>query len=171
MQLSKTLPQFTDAPTLLLVVGWQHGKIFHALNGFVEQVGEILIPKHVYSDNEGHFETRTKGAGGTIRSGVAQEPKKEHIRKEFLRRFMETVGEFVAEHKVAKIYLFSPPRGLQGLESSLPSEIRGLTQSFYSGNYTHTAPDDLVGIIQKEKPKPVDLMSEEAKKILDRGAR
>ena len=171
MQLSKTLPQFTDTPTLLLVVGWKHGKIFYVLNGFIEQIGEILVPEQVYSDSEGRFETRMKGAGGIIRFGAAKEPKKEHIRKEFLRKFMETVGNFVAEHKVVKIYLFSPPRGLQSLESSLPSEIRGLTQSFYSGNHTHTTPDDLVGIIQKEKPKPVDLISEEAKKILDRGAR
>lgn len=168
MKISKKLLQFEDNPSLLVVAGWQSGKIFYAYNGEVKADKELKVPDHKYSDKEGHFKRSASGVGD-MGSGSVLEKKKEHIRKEFLRLFLDYIKSRIKNYKIESIYLFSPAEGLSSLEDKLPNEVKDLVESFYTGNYIKHDADDLIKIIEKEKPKPVKLMSEEAKKILDKG--
>lgn len=168
MKISNKLPQFEDKPTLLVVAGWQSGKIFYAFNGEVELDKELDVPDHKYSDKEGHFKRSTAGVGD-MGSGSVLEKKKEHIRKEFLRLFIDYIKSRVRKNKIKSIYLFSPAEGLGSLEKKLPNDLKDLIESFYTGNYIKHGPQDLINIIEEKKSKPVQVMSEEAKKILEKG--
>lgn len=165
MKLSHNLPQFEGTPTLLVVSGWQSGKVFYALNGNIVLDGEVLVPDHRYSDREGHFKMRTRGV---VQSGSVYEQKKEHIRKEFLGKFVSCIDNVVKRHNIKEIHIFSPPEGLHDLEKAFPAHLKKYIRGSYSGNYIHHKPDKLAEIIKGKKLKPIQLMSEEAKKILDR---
>ncbi len=165
MKLSQELPQFENKPVLLLVCGWQSGKIFYALNGEIVLVQEIDVPDHHYSDREGHFKMRTRGI---VQSGSVYEQKKEHIRKEFLGEYVSSIDNAVKKYNAKELYLFSPPEGMHDLQDVLPPRFRRRVRGRYSGNYIHHKPDKIVALIKDKKLKPVQLMSEEAKKILDK---
>lgn len=169
MKIPENLPQFKDTPSLLVVSGWQSGKLLYALSGKIESDKELKVPDHKYSDNEGFFQASTGGAPGEMHSGAPLEKKKQHIRKEFLRLFVDYIKNRVNKLDIEEIYLFSPREGLNGLENHLPNEIKEKVESFYIGNYIKHSPEDLVEIIKNQKPKPVEVMSEEARKILDKG--
>ena len=55
MKITKELPQFKNQPSLLVVSGWQSGKLLYAYNGEVKLIKEIEVSDHDYSDNEGFF--------------------------------------------------------------------------------------------------------------------
>ena len=166
MKLPQELPQFADTPTLLVVAGWQSGKVYVARNGEISLEGEITIPDHRYSDREGHFKMRAKGS--VVQSGSVYEQKKEHVRKEFLGEFVSYIDNAVKRHTIKEIHIFSPPEGLHDLKKVFPAHLEKCIRGSYSGNYIHHEPDKLVAIIKDKKLKPIQLMSEEAKKILDR---
>ncbi|MFB6212889.1 MAG: host attachment protein [Candidatus Magasanikbacteria bacterium] len=167
MQIPKKFRQFKEEPSLLVTTGWQAGKLYFAQDGKIEEIEELKVPHHQYSDKEGHFETRTSGSKEAIHSGAPKEKKKQHIRKEFLRRLIKLIKKVLDSKEVDSLYIFSPAEGLPSLEKKLPTNIREKVKSYYKGNYVKHDVQELLSVIKKEEPKPVEVMSEEAKKILE----
>lgn len=167
MKITEKLPQFDQTPSLLIVTGWQSGKIFFVKDGEVDLIEDIEIEKRKYSDNEGFFKAKSRNVGGMY-SGISLEEDKNIIRKEFLEELMPKLDILVKEKNIREIYVFSPDEGLHSLDKHLNKDIKSIIKGFYSGNYTNHGPFDLLKKIQDEQPKPIEVMSEEAKKILDK---
>ena len=165
MRLSKNLPQFKNKPTLIVVSAWQSGRVFYALDGEIAEIDKLVVPDHKYSDKEGFFATRVRN--GISTSGSVLEKKKYHIRNEFLSQFIKRVGKLSDEFNIKDIYLFTPSRGVNDLNKKFSASMRKMVRGCYLGNYIKHGPSRLVEIIKKKRPKPVEIISEEARKILD----
>ena len=171
MKLSQNLPQFKDDPTLIITAGWQSGKIFYAVNGKIVLDKEIKIPNRRYSDQAGFLKTRTPSGDVSPRGGAVHEEDKQRIRGEFLDKFSEHIKKLICGYKIKSIYIFSSQQGRKSLKDNLSPEVAKLIKEIYEGNYTHYKPDKLAELIKNKQSRPVQIMKEEAKKILDRAKR
>ncbi|MEX2436864.1 MAG: hypothetical protein WD471_01715, partial [Candidatus Paceibacterota bacterium] len=69
------------------------------------------------------------------------------------------------------VYVFSPSQGLSDLKDHMSSGLKDMVKGFLVGNYTNKKPDELVEMIKKEQEsKSIDIMTEEARKILDKSS-
>lgn len=168
MQLKKELPQFTDSPSLIITTGWQVAKFFLALNGGIELEKTIEIENPKYSDKDGRTQ-RSVGTSGTVRTGTPEEDNKDYVRKEFLKLFKSYLVNRIKSNDLKSIYIFTPSQGLNELKEGMSNDLKDLIKGFYIGNYAHKSPDELVGMIKEEQQsKSVEIMTEEARKILDK---
>jgi hypothetical protein len=167
MEISNKLPQFENNPTLIIMASWQSGKVYYAYNGKIILDKEIEITEE-HKDQEGYFEVSTGKNKNIIRSSAPHDNKKEHIRNKFLKEFSEYIKDVLQKNKIQSIYVFSLKEGLKGLKKIFPNNVSKIIVKYYSGNYTHQNPEDFLEIIKHKDKRPVKIMKEEAKKILDR---
>ncbi len=170
MQISQKLPQFKKTPTLIITAGWQSGKIYYAHKGKIVLDKKIEVSRQ-YSDKEGYFETKAGTENEAIKSGAPYENKKKHLRDKFLKKTTDYLNKIVHDNKIESIYLFSSQEGLKSFKENLPRGISKLITKSYKGNYIYKKPNELLGILKNKKSKPVQVMKEEAKKIMDKTKR
>jgi hypothetical protein len=163
MKISKELPQFEGEKALVLVTGMEDAKIFVAENGKIEEVDSFKVEKPIYSDREGHFETR-KG-GKVIGSGSVYEQKDEETVKHFTKELEAKLARFKNE-SITKVFLFSPGYVVSMIRRALPLSLIAKTEGVIKGNYLNSHPFDLLGMIRGMKPLPTAPMKAEAEKIL-----
>jgi hypothetical protein len=168
MKISKKFLQFEDSPALIIVAGWQNGKIYYAYQGEIVLNKKIEISQREYSDKEGYFETRSNVPGLSPKGGSVYEGNKQYIRKKFLDKLSKHVESLIRSYKIKDIYIFSSPEGIRTLEKELSPEAEKLIKKVNKGNYTHLKPNELLELIKETQNTPVKTMKEEAKKILDR---
>lgn len=166
MKITEKLPQFNNSPSLIVVTGWQSCKLFFAKDGEVDILEDFETEKRKYSDNEGFFKAKSRNVGGMY-SGIALEEDKSIIRKDFLEELIPKLDLLVKEKDIKDVYMFSPNEGLHSLDKHLNKNTKDIIKGFYAGNFTNYTPFELLQKIQDEQPKPIEVMSEEAKKILD----
>lgn len=168
MKISREFPQFRGEVVLLLVAGRQDATIYLATDGTIVVRDTIHIEKPVYSDREGHFETR--GGGRVYGSGSVYEPKDDVVAKEFLKELVPRIARILRENRISQVFLFVPSYVRTALRRVLPRDLKEKIQLMVSGNFGHSHPFDLLRRITKRMeeqrmPLPVP---EEARKILDR---
>ncbi len=170
MKISQKLPQFKETPTLIITAGWQSGKIYYAHKGKIVLSKKLEVSRQ-YSDKEGYFKTKAGTENEAVESGAPYEQKKKHLRDKFLNKITDYLNEIVHDNDIESIYLFSSQEGLKNFKKNLPKNISKLVTKSYKGNYTHKKPNELLKILKNKKSKPVQVMKEEAKKILDKTKR
>jgi hypothetical protein len=171
MKISKKFLQFEDNPALIIVAGWQNGKVYYAYQGEIVLNKEIEISQREYSDKEGYFETRSNIPGLSPKGGSVYERDKQRIRKKFLDKLSEHTESLVSSYKIKDIYIFSSPEGIKTLKKEFSPEVKKLIKKINKGNYTHLEPNELLELIKETQNAPVKIMKEEARKILDRTKR
>ena len=106
MKISKDLPQFVGEKALLIVTGKQEADFYSAGDGSIEKIAGFMVEKPHYSDREGHFKTR--GRGATLASGAVYENQKEKILQDFRREFRKTLKTVLGSFTPNQIYVYTP---------------------------------------------------------------
>jgi hypothetical protein len=166
MKISKKLLQFTDEKAILAVTGKQEAIFYRAHNGEIEKINEIKIESPKYSDKEGFFKTRMKGAG-VIRAGSVLKPKKWKVINEFNRKFLSELKKiFKIEKNIISLYLFSPPYAHKIIENEIPPTIRKHLKILIKGDYCHKLPFEILEKIKEERVALRPVLKKEAAKII-----
>ncbi len=169
MKISKKLPQFEQAKTLIVVMGKQKGKFYLAHNGVIKELRGFSFQKPKYSDREGHFVKR--GKSGIYKTGAVYEPKKERIRIELVHRLENNLKKVLARNKIDDIYLACPDYLKNRIRKTFPAAARNKIKVFLAGDYYHLHPFDLLKKIKdkiESKKRPVTLNKKDNVKILRR---
>ncbi len=167
MQIKSGLNQFDGGEVLLAVAGDRTAKFFIAGNGEIDEVGvvEELVPE--YSDNEGFFGGKKGGSKGRM-GNPNHEVNKEYLFNKFAKKFEEKVAEAEAGKAGLPIYLFAPAFIHQMLIKSLPKAMAARIKLNIEGNFNHATPFELIELIDKNSVGGADVMSEKARKILEK---
>jgi hypothetical protein len=167
MQIKNGLHQFNEGEVLLAVAGDRVAKFYIAGNGEIDQVGEVeeLVPE--YSDNEGFFGGKKGGSKGRM-GNPDHEVDKGSLFNKFVKKFEAEVAEAEAGKAGLPIYLFAPSFIHKMLIESLPKAMAARIKMNIDGNFNHATPFELIELIEKNAVGGADVMSGEARKILER---
>jgi hypothetical protein len=161
MQIPKELPQFDQENTLLIVTGRLQGLFYFVNQGKIKKIKsfEFPNPKTQYTDEEGHFATRSGGGKrpGEKVSGSVLEPKKQRLRQELYRKFQNNLKQIIKDHKIERIYIFAPEFLLKQLKAEakeiLPNKLKKKIIFSFAGNYTNYTPLELLKKIKTRRQK------------------
>jgi hypothetical protein len=167
MQIKSGLNQFNQGEVLLAVAGDRTAKFYIAGDGEIDEVAEVeeLVPE--YSDNEGFFGGKKGGSKGRM-GNPNHEVSKEYLFNQFSKKFEEKVAEAEAGKTGLPIYLFAPSFIHNLLAKSLPQAMAKRIKLNIAGNFVNAKPFELIELIEKNTVGGADVMSETARKILDK---
>lgn len=148
MKIKMQLPQFRNETALLLVTAKQHGVLYVAHDGALDEAASLEEPKARYSDHEGFFVS--SGTGHTASGAVYEENKQEVIRK-FAKKIVAEAERLVRERGVNSIYLFVPGYVEKEFIRDLPNALKGLVRHTFTGNHVDEHPFKLLEKIQAER--------------------
>lgn len=149
MKIQKQLPQFTDAPSLLIVLGGRDGVFYFAHDGKIEKVGSCSVQVPKYTDNEGFF--RTRGRGGMAVSGSVREFDKEDLQKKFAKECVSALKAIQKDHDFDDVYLYVPARTKNLVRESLPVRVQKKIVKTKTGNHHEKHPFELLEMLQVKR--------------------
>lgn len=141
-QIPEALPQFMDAPTLVVVSGSASARIFYALNGIIREIDEPRSD-FVFDEREGFFLSRhptvgTMGAGGPDMQNNAKE------RDRFLRRLADEISKLVRSEGIVAVRVLAEQASARRLLNALPSDIRAKAHLDAERNLQHKDPISII---------------------------
>ena len=142
MKISSNLPQFESEKVLLVVTGRLEADFFRAGNGEVEKIAGFRVEKPQYSNREGHFKTR--GRGATLAS-------KEKILQDFRREFRKHVRSILADGLPDRIYVCTPSYLKNEVVALLPKRAAARVKKLVSGNLYGRHPFEILEKIRVPK--------------------
>jgi hypothetical protein len=148
MQIQHSLPQFDTRKTLLIISGKQEAKLYVAHKGVIQLWKEFQVPTPHYSDREGFFMTR--GRGAVMQAGAIYEAKEQVIFTNFYHELNTQLKEFFAKQSAEDIVLCAPEYCLQNIQSHLPVSTRKKIIATLPGNYLKQHPFDILKRVQHE---------------------
>ncbi|HDQ22516.1 MAG TPA: hypothetical protein ENN28_00920 [Candidatus Uhrbacteria bacterium] len=157
MQIPQELPQFKKEKALLIVSGRLGMDFYLANNSKIKKVKSFrfLNPLKVYTDNEGHFESRSASIKGVLVSGSVRESQKQRLRQELFRKFKNNLDPIIKKEKLNKLYLFAPDylhKKIQIIiKDNLPNNLKKQIKLTIKGNYLKSSPLDLLKMIKNKK--------------------
>lgn len=167
MNISEKYPQFEDEKALLIITGKQDAEFYLAHKGVLEKIEGFEIPRIAYSDNEGFMK---KGRLGMFMgAGYVREDKKRAMRYKFLNLLESYLKDVTKKHSPASVYLFCPAYVMQAVKAIIPYPLKEQPIKSFTGDYHKQHPFKILEKIQKQKQsKPVPVMKEAARKILEK---
>lgn len=169
MKIPQQYPQFDEKKTLICVLGTQEARFILADKGTLSELDQFKIEKPAYSDREGFFMTRAFGR--IFGSGSVHEPKKQQKFVEFGTELEKKYKKLVISTGPDQLILTYPDYVEQVVKDKLPHSFKGRIFMELKGNFYKEDPLEILKKIQSKMGEriPTGPMSDEAKKILERG--
>ena len=169
MQIPQDLPQFKEQKTLIIVSGTHEARYMLAHQGNIEDIDQFKKEKITYSDREGHFLKRAFGR--VFGSGSVYEQPKERELIEFAEEFEKHTKKVISSTDPDSVILASPDYAENIILGKMSNDSKDKILLTLKGNYYKMSIPDILERIKKEMEKntPPEIMSEEAKKILEKG--
>lgn len=169
MQIPQQYPQFEEKKILICVMGTQEARFILAHKGILSELDQFKIEKPVYSDREGFFMTRAFGR--IFGSGSVHEPKKQQKFVEFGTELEKKYKKLVISTGPDQLILTYPDYVEQVVKDKLPHSFKDKVRMELKGNFYK---EDALEILKKiqskmEERAPAEPISDEAKKILEKG--
>lgn len=118
MQIPNSLPQFIGERVLLVVSAKEHGRLYQAYDGMLEEVVNVEEHPETTSDREGFF--ARSGYGQRFGSGSPEEFNKQETIRTFVKSIAQELNEAMKDLHPNALYLFQP----EHLKGYLEHEIK-----------------------------------------------
>jgi hypothetical protein len=148
MKIQKQLPQFEGVPTMLMALGGRAGVFYFAKDGAIEKIGECEIEYPHYSDKEGFFKSRSRGA---VVTGSVREIRKDLLEQQFADACGKTFRALDKSHKAKEIILYAPSRLKNRLTEALPKPAVTKIKRVISGDHHEKHPFELLKMLQVKR--------------------
>ncbi len=164
MIIPKKLSKFKNKNVLLFVSSKQNMIIYEVKKNNIKELLDFNVVSLPYSDNEGHF--RSRSDGHTMKSGSVREIDNIEIIKKFIKELKKQIKSLKITN-YESIFLFCPSYIKNYIAEALPVKFTKKLDLIIEGNFYSKKPlsilNKLVSETKREKRLPV---SKEARYLI-----